>query len=232
MKRRSFWMALLAALLIPVVGCADEAQTSAAASAPVEYDLGIDYEQVTPPLPGSAEGKVEVTEFFWYGCPHCYQFEPYLAAWVENKPDYVEFRRVPAIFNNPVWELHARAFYTAEVLEVLDKIHQPLFHAIHEGRQRLSTREALKAFFADHGVDGKSFDNTFESFAVESLLRRARDLTKRSGIDGVPATMIDGRYKVGAQMATTYKKLIQTTAYVAEQVHQEQTQTAKSGQAQ
>lgn len=232
MKRRSFWIALLAALMVPVAGCAEEAQTPVATTGAAEYDAGIDYERVTPPLPGSGDGKVQVTEFFWYGCPHCYQFEPYLNAWLKSKPDYIEFRRVPAIFNNPAWELHARAFYTAEVLDVLDQIHGPLFAAMHEGRQRLNTRDALKAFFADHGVDAAAFDRTFDSFAVESHLRRARDLTQRSGIGGVPATMIDGRFKVEAGMAATFKKLIETTAHLAAQVHAEQTQGASSAKAQ
>ena len=100
-----------------------------------DYTEGTDYERVSPPIATDETGKVEVYEFFWYGCPHCYRFEPYLQKWLENKPDNVEFIRIPAIFNSPRWEVHARAYYTAEILEVQDRIHGPLFSAIHDGTQ-------------------------------------------------------------------------------------------------
>ncbi len=188
------------------------------ASAEEDYAAGIDYERIVPPMTAQEPGKVEVYEFFWYGCPHCFQFEPYLAKWLENKPDNVEFIRVPAIFNNPHWESQARAYYTAETLGVLDRIHSPLFNAIHEGHQRIYTREALRDFFAEHGVEPETFDKTYDSFAVESKVRRARDLTARSGISGVPATVVNGEYRVGASQAASYKRLIRITDQLAKRV--------------
>ncbi|SCZ64588.1 thiol:disulfide interchange protein DsbA/DsbL [Thiohalomonas denitrificans] len=189
----------------------------APAGAEEDYAAGIDYERVSPPMTTKEPGKVEVHEFFWYGCPHCYRFEPHLQQWLEQKPDNVEFTRVPAIFNNPDWELHARAYYTAELLGALDRVHDPLFDAIHNQRKRLNTRDALRDFFAARGVEPDTFNKTFNSFAVESKIRRARDLTKRSGIDGVPAMVVDGEYRVSASQAASYKRLIGITDYLATQ---------------
>ena len=191
------------------------------ASAEDDYAAGIDYERITPPMTVKEPGKVEVYEFFWYGCPHCYQFEPHLANWVKRKPDNVEVIRVPAIFNNPNWETHARAYYTAELLGVLDRIHGQLFSAIHDKRQRLNSRDALREFFAARGVEPDKFDKTFDSFAVESKVRRARDLTERSGINGVPAMVVDGEYRITASQAASYKRLIGITGYLANKVSAE-----------
>ncbi|WP_303908563.1 thiol:disulfide interchange protein DsbA/DsbL [Thiohalomonas denitrificans] len=187
------------------------------ASAEDDYAAGIDYERVSPPMTTKEPGKVEVYEFFWYGCPHCYKFEPHLQRWLERKPDSIEFTRIPAIFNNPNWEIHARAYYTAELLGALDRIHGPLFDAIHNQRQRLNSRDALRDFFAERGVEPDTFDKTFNSFAVESKVRRARDLTKRSGIDGVPAMVVDGEYRVSASQAASYDRLVGITDYLARQ---------------
>ncbi len=185
-----------------------------------EFTVGIDYDRVVPPLPSAGGDKVEVMELFWYGCGHCFQFEPYVQGWLKEKPDYVEFVRVPAVFNNPAWELHARAFYTAELLDVLDTLHPALFHAIHEAKQRLRTRDELKAFFAQHGVSAEAFDNTFDSFAVEAKLNRSRDLTRRSGINGVPSLIVAGRYRIVPGMAVTYKNLLAITRNIAHQIHE------------
>ena len=89
------------------------------------FEEGIEYQRVVPPQPTDDPSKVEVVELFWYGCPHCYHFEPILEAWAKNKPDYVYFKRIPAIFRDS-WVPFARAYYTAQVLGVLDRIHGPL----------------------------------------------------------------------------------------------------------
>ncbi|RMD71961.1 MAG: thiol:disulfide interchange protein DsbA/DsbL, partial [Gammaproteobacteria bacterium] len=121
-------------------------------SAEKSFDEGIEYELVTPPQPTEDPSKIEVLEFFWYGCPHCYHAEPLVEAWLKRKPEDVVFRRMPAIFTNPLWELHARAYYTAEALGIVDKIHRPLFDAIHKERRPMNTEKDIEAFFAEHGV--------------------------------------------------------------------------------
>lgn len=174
---------------------------------------GTEYQRIVPPLPADAD-SVEVTEFFWYGCPHCYRLEPYIHKWLADKPDGVTFQRIPAIFNNPKWRLHAQAFYTAEVLGVLDTIHPAMFRALHEQRRRLDSAADLRQLFVDNGVDGQQFDRAFNSFAVSAKLNRAADLTRRSGIDGVPAVVVDGKYVTDGPMASTYDRLIEVVNHL------------------
>jgi len=184
-----------------------------------DYTVGKDYSLVTPPLPGDDEGKVQVVELFWYGCPHCYRFESYIHDWEKNKPDYVEFVRVPAIFNNPRWELDARAYYTAEVLGVMDKFHTRFFNAIHLERKHMTNKDDIRDFFAGIGVDNKTFDETFDSFAVQSKVRRAADLTHQYGISGVPSVAVAGKYLVDGPMAKSYDNLLRIVDALAAKEH-------------
>lgn len=156
---------------------------------------GSEYERVSPPLPTQVSGnKIEVVEMFWYGCPHCFQFEPKVQNWLKKKPANVEFIRIPATFN-PIWKLHARMFYTAEVLGVGEKLHKLTFDAYHIKRQRLRTEAEIRQHFVKHGVKGEDFDDAFRSFAVEVKLNRAIELTRNSGITGVPAMIVNGKYR-------------------------------------
>src|SRR5262245_34920873 len=153
--------------------------------------------ELTPPLATDSKGKVEVVEFFWYECPHCYALEPYLEAWVKTLPPDVEFRRVPATFNER-WMISARVFYTLEAMGLLDKLHRPLFDAIHKDRLRITDERQLTEWLQGKGVDMAKFNATLKSFAVEGRLKRASALSQGSKIDGVPALMVNGRFVVGA----------------------------------
>jgi protein dithiol oxidoreductase (disulfide-forming) len=172
-----------------------------------EFVAGQDYKVISPAVPAAAPGKVQVVEMFWYGCPHCYHFDPILDGWLEDKPANVEFVRIPAIFNNPRWKLHAQAFYTAEVLEIMDKFHKPFFDAIQKHNQRMASKEEIGKFFERLDVDKKTFDDAFESFAVQAKVRRAADLSREYGIDGVPAIIINGKYLVDGPMAKSYERM-------------------------
>ncbi|RMD68426.1 MAG: thiol:disulfide interchange protein DsbA/DsbL, partial [Gammaproteobacteria bacterium] len=127
--------------------------------------------------------------------------EPLVEAWLKRKPEDVVFRRMPAIFTNPLWALHARAYYTAEALGIVDKIHRPLFDAIHKERRPMNTEKDIEAFFAEHGVDPETFRRTFHSFYVEAKVRQAREMTRRYGIDGVPSFIVDGKYRTSPRQA-------------------------------
>ena len=124
--------------------------------------------------------------------------------------------RLPAILNES-WAIHARAYYTAEALGVLEKTHEALFDAIHVKKQRLDTEDALADFYAQYGVDKKQFKSTFESFAVTTKVNRARELTQRYGIDGTPTMVINGKYRTGPGMTGGYDTLIDVVNYLAEQ---------------
>ncbi len=171
---------------------------------------GFQYARLETPVETapSAAGKVEVVELFWYGCGHCYTFEPHLQAWLKRKPEHVEFIRVPAIFNSNQWRLHARAYYTAEVLGIVEKIHAPMFDALHQQKRLLNTEQQLAAFFAGFGIEEKKFLDTFKSFAVDVKVNRAERLTQRYGISGVPSMVVAGKYRTDGPMAQSYQGLL------------------------
>jgi thiol:disulfide interchange protein DsbA len=158
---------------------------------------------------------------FWYGCPHCYHFEPLLEKWIEGKSDQVAFVRVPAIFRDS-WLLHAQAFYTAKALGVLDKVHRSLFDAIHLEKRRFNTKEALADFFATQGVAKKDFLSTFESFAVQGKVQQAVVITRASGITGVPAMIVNGKYRTDAELAGSFERMLEVVDYL---IAQESTST-------
>jgi thiol:disulfide interchange protein DsbA len=177
-------------------------------------DEGIEYKTVSPRVDNQIDDKqTEVVELFWYGCPHCFHFEPELLNWLKHKPKNVNFVRIPAVFN-PGWRLHAQAFYTAKVLGVLDKIHEPLFNAIHLKGKRMASADELADFFAEHGVKKKDFFAAFNSFAVDADVRRAEDLTQRYGIDGVPSLIVDGKYRTSASLAGSNEKMLEVVNYL------------------
>lgn len=164
------------------------------------YDEGFEYKKVTPAQPTVSESKVEVVELFWYGCPHCYDFEPSLGEWVKNKPKHVEFIRIPAIFRQS-WAPHARAYYTAEALGVLDKTHTAFFDAVHKKKQALQTEKAIGDFFVSQGVKREAFKKAWNSFVVQAKVKRAISMTKRYGITGVPAMVVNGKFRTGGPAA-------------------------------
>lgn len=181
-----------------------------------EFDEGFQFARITTPVEpvNTKSDKVEVVELFWYGCGHCYSFEPHLHGWLENKPENIEFVRVPAIFANSGWELHARAYYTAEVLGVLDKTHSAMFSAIHKDKRRLASEKELAKFFSNYGVDEKKFKNTFNSFAVDMKVKRAERLTSQYAIEGVPAMVVAGKFRTDGPMAHSYKNMLQVVDYL------------------
>jgi thiol:disulfide interchange protein DsbA len=154
--------------------------------------------ELKPPIPVESGGKIEVLEFFWYGCIHCYNLEPQVEAWLKRLPKDVEFRRVPAVFNER-WGLDATIFYAMEAMELLDKLHRPLFDAIHKQRLRTDDEQALSEWLTKQGVDAKKFMETMKSFGVRSKTRRAIQQTIAYKIDGTPAMAVHGRYTLSAQ---------------------------------
>lgn len=187
-----------------------------AAGAAEPYTEGVHYTRIPQPQPvETAPGKAQVAELFWYGCPHCRELEPHVQAWLKTKPAAVEFVRIPAAFRKNVWHLHAKAFYAAEALGVLDRIHEDMFKAIHDHNQRLASEEELTRFFADHGVPAQDFRDAFNSFAVETKVNRAMELVKRYAITGVPAMVVEGKYLVEGSMAGSYENMIRIAEYLA-----------------
>ena len=180
-------------LLLMVLACALPLAVFAT-DLPSPFKEGQDYARLANPVPVATPGKTEVVEMFWYGCPHCYDLEPSTQAWLKRKPDNVAFVLIAVSFGAS-WEPGARAYYAAEALGVLDKLHQPLFEAYHQ-RRPLGDVDALAAFAAEHGVDAEAFRKAYTSFQTETQLRRGNQLAQRYGIRGVPAVIVDGTYEI------------------------------------
>lgn len=171
----------------------------ATAATAVEYQEGVSYQLIIPAQPTSTEGKIEVAEIFSYGCSHCYRFEPTLERWLKAKPKNVEFIRIPAIFNAQL-ELYARAFYAAEALGAVDKIHKPFFDAIHMQKLPLSDEASIADLFEKNGVSRADFNKAFRSFSVDAKVRRAAELGKRYGIQATPSMVVNGKYRLDPGM--------------------------------
>jgi thiol:disulfide interchange protein DsbA len=158
------------------------------------------YELINPPQNTSTPDKVEVLEFFWLGCPHCYSFEPSIAAWEENMPENVAFiREAPPL--NPSWEEHSRAFYAAQLMGQEAPFVHAMFKAIHEERKRMRKPSDIAELAAEVGMDKDKFIKTMKSFAVQTKMNRAMQLAKGAGISGVPSIVINGKYRTGAGLA-------------------------------
>jgi len=163
--------------------------------------------------------RVEVVEFFWYGCPHCYRFQPHLGEWLdEGPPEHVEFKQVPALLS-PGWEVHARAFYAAQLMGELDRFHDAFYDAIHADNQRLDSRAAIADFAASLGIDGERFASTMDSFAVENRLREARQLNRDYRVSGTPSVGVGGEYTISPSDAGSYAEMISLVEQRAASLH-------------
>ncbi|GMQ89284.1 MAG: thiol:disulfide interchange protein DsbA/DsbL [Gammaproteobacteria bacterium] len=180
------------------------------------FEEGVQYQVIQNAQPTANKDKIEVLELFWYGCPHCYHLEPELDAWLKNKPDDVAFVRLPAILG-PSWELHARAFYTAELLGIADKIHKPLFDRIHKERKPIRNLQQLREFFVAQGVSAQEFDDTYKSFAVITKTNRAKQAANQYGIKGVPVLVVNGKYRTSSRDAGSHKKMLEVVDFLVEQ---------------
>lgn len=178
------------------------------ATASGRFELGRNYERL-PAAQGtsSSPDQIEVAEVFWYGCPHCYTFDPYIENWLEDLPEDVNFVRIPAVWNASL-QIHARAYYAALALGVSDELHAAFFREIHINRNYLENQAALAAFFEEHGVAADDFNAAYESFAVNTRMNRADELARRYRIASVPTVVINGKYTTDATMAGGYEELM------------------------
>jgi thiol:disulfide interchange protein DsbA len=166
------------------------------------------FEPLAAPQPTANPDKIEVIEFFWYGCPHCYDFEPLLEKWAKTLPANVEFIRQPAVFSD-LWGKHAKAYFVAEALGVADKVHADLFDTVHKNTQNLTDEDSLAKFFAAHGVAEADFHNAYNSFLVDTKMRQAQAAGPRYGITGVPAVVVNGKYLINGTLAGSHEKMIE-----------------------
>jgi len=166
--------------------------TAQAADVPLE--AGKTYVELANPVPVAEPGKIEVVELFWYGCPHCYAFEPTINPWAEKLPADVHFVRIPAMFGGP-WDAHGQLFLTLESMGVEHKVHAAVFEAIQKEGKRLVKPEEMADFLATQGVDKDKFLSTFNSFAIKGQITKAKELAKKYEVSGVPTLIVNGKYR-------------------------------------
>ncbi len=189
------------------------------------------YELVSPLQPTTTPDKVEVVELFWYSCPHCKSIENYLKPWLKTKPDYIEFKHMPAIFamrgKNPTERqqnyykkqvLFAKAYYTAKVLGVLDKLHRPMFDAVQGEKRSMNSEKAFQKLFAEHGVSKEVFTEKFNNdFTVDSGVRTSESMTGNYGIGGVPVVIVNGKYRLTATTTDGYENMVKVINHLAKE---------------
>ncbi len=178
-----------------------------------EFDEGIEYTLIDPPVKTSNPDKVVVTEMFWYGCPHCFRFEPYINKWKKKLPDGVVLEQMPSVLN-PGWMEQARAYFALQMMGETDKVHEKLFNAIHVKRQRLNNVDDLAKFVASLGVDEKKFRDFYHSFPVDTKIRKSRQAERKFGHRGVPAVIVNGKYRTSASQAGSNARMIQVIDYL------------------
>ena len=200
-------LVLLLGLMVSLLACAD-GQTPAS-----KYREGEHYVALSQPVRTGNPDKIEVTEVFWYGCGHCYTFEPLIRKWKANLSDDVEFVASPAMWNRNM-ETHARAFYTAKALGVLPKLHEPLFKALNIEKKRLLDADEISELFVAHGVDADQVAKTFDSFGVSSQVKQAAARARGYQITGTPELVVDGTYRVSARKAGSQAEMLRVVDYL------------------
>jgi thiol:disulfide interchange protein DsbA len=206
--RRIFAIVLAAFLAVPGLALAQQQQKFA-------------YTELQQRQPAeTTSGKIEVVEFFWYGCPHCYNLEPTLEAWQKKLPADVQFVRIPAVFNER-WQYDAAIYYTFEAMNLVQKLHRPFFDAIHRDGLRTDNQQALAEWLKKQGVDDKRFFDTMKSMGVDTRVRRATHLTVAYRIDGTPAMAVQGRYTISAQQGRSQQGMVDTADYLVAQVRKQ-----------
>ncbi|EDT40176.1 thiol:disulfide interchange protein DsbA/DsbL [Burkholderia ambifaria] len=205
---------LLSTLLLSL-GLAAAGFAHASPAAPVS---GKDFEVMKSPQPVSAPaGKVEVIEFFWYGCPHCYEFEPTIEAWVKKQGNNIDFKRVPVAFRDD-FVPHSKLFYAVSALGISEKVTPAIFNAIHKQKNYLLTPQAQADFLATQGVDKKQFMDAYNSFSVQGQVKQSAELLKSYAIDGVPTVVVQGKYKTGPAYTNSIPGTAQVLDYLVKQV--------------
>ncbi len=173
-----------------------------------ELVQGRDWVPINPPQPGPGDGRIEVLEFFSYGCPHCADLNPLVNAWAKRLPEGVVFQRVPVSFGRAAWANLARLYFALETTGHLERLDQAVFDALHKQRANLYTPDRIFDWVGARGVDAKAFAGVFQSFGVTGRVSRGDQLVRAYGVDAVPRITVAGRYAVTAEDARSLEDLL------------------------
>ncbi len=199
-RRPSVWWFLLTLALSAFVG-----------PARAELVVGRDYVPIVPAQATDNPAKIEVIEFFSYGCPHCNEFHPVVSKWAAALPADVVFKRVPISFNRPQWASLARLYYALEATGDLGKLDGAVFSALHQNGAKLYDDKTIIDWVSAQGVDAKKFADTFNSFGVVSKAKRGDQMRQAYGVQGVPALAVDGKFLVTGKETKGFPQLLALT---------------------
>ena len=203
MRKISSWLVAAVLTVLTFTACAQN---------DASYTEGKHYKRLATPV--FAGGKdVQVTEFFWYGCGHCYTFEPLVSRWKKTLPEGVKFIYSPAMWA-PVMSLHAKMYYTAQALGKFDDLHGAIFNAMMVEKKRLASEEEIKALFVANGVDAAAFDKTFSSFGVNGQVRQAESRMRGAKVSGTPMLMVNGKYTIDSRAAGGQANMLKIADYL------------------
>lgn len=202
---KNLLLSLSLLIFAPLAAMADDAEKA--------YVEGTDYDLITPAIRTANPDKIEVTEFFWYGCGHCYSFEPLIGQWKKTLAEDVYFQGSPAMWNKPM-ELHAQAYYTAQALGVLDTMSQVLFQAMNVDGKRLTSQSDIEALFTANGVSAEDFNKAFTSFGVGSQVRQANARARSAKITGTPSMMVNGKYHISTRKSGSQADMLKVVDYL------------------
>jgi len=176
---------------------------------------GVDYTELKQPIQTADPSSIEVREFFWFGCPHCFKLEPFVHNFSQNLPEGVTFLQTPAPLNKS-WMNHAHAFYVMELLGKTKEMSPALFNQLHVAKNKLFSQEDLATFFKKYDVSESDFNKLFQSFPVRTKVRQAEAFAKAARLSGVPAIVVNGKYVVGTKMAKGFPRMMQIVNFLIE----------------
>ena len=219
---RIYLLILFASILLTVFfignsGADQDASTEDSAVTSSQFQEGRHYHRISPNVaPEVEEGSIEVVELFWYGCPHCFEFEKHINKWKQDKPTYIKFVSMPAVLNRS-WAPHARAYYALETMGEIERVHPIFFEAIHVQGRRLRDLESITRFLSQHGVDANEFKKAYDSFYVETKVKRSDQLVRQYGSTSVPTVIVNGKYRTNASDAGGYEKVLELVNLLSQQ---------------
>ena len=198
----------LAAFLLAVAAAACFAQAGQA-----QFQAGREYLRLDPARPVTTGSRIEVLEFFYYGCPICYEFQPHMSRWLYQAPAYVSLQRVP-VLSSENWEPFAKLYYSLEILGEVGRLHWPIYDNFHFDGKKLNEARDMIDWVSHNGVDRDKFINTLESDEVKSRLERSRELVKLYEVRGVPSVVVDGKFLTSARLAGGTRQLAQVVDFL------------------
>jgi len=201
---------IISLLMFPLFACAEAGEPTQE-----RYQAGQHYVVLPEPVRTRDSEKIEVVEVFWYGCSHCYTFEPLVKEWEKGLADDVDFWQSPAMWRD-VMVNHARAFFAAQQLKKFDELHPAIFRAMNEDRNPLANEDAVAKLFARHGVNQEDFKNAFSSFAVTSGVRLADSRARSYRVTGTPEVIVNGKYRITGSMAGSQRDMLKVADFLVE----------------